>query len=198
MRGAAYDIAAAIRWRVLLGMWILAMLSTALLVVTDAPTPVVTLVFAGLGTLLVAFVPATWGLARRLDYVWRAREGVERLHHMRSVEIAALRMEVRAHERSRRRGGWTTTIARALIESAARQLPKREQARYREEWLAEVESLDEVGGGASMVAFAYMVRSSAPRVAIALEQQAREAAEASRTEDAAFRARAHPDAATDG
>jgi hypothetical protein len=69
----------AIDWSMVLLIWFFAIGSTAILLWADAPTPIVALVFAGLGLLVVAVVPANTGRAgRRRPLDWVAPLAAER------------------------------------------------------------------------------------------------------------------------
>lgn len=178
MVGPASDIVRAIRWRTLAAIWLFTLASAALLAATDAPTVIVALVFAGIAMLVVTLVPDRWQLAARVSLLSEARAVGDskslghlfrRAPRIHLSEHAVLLADVRPA-----RLGPTVAISRALVRSAARQLPEGTRDRYREEWLAECAMYESTGSRTSLMAFAVLIRANASGLGTLLEERTRD------------------------
>ena len=150
MRTATREILEDIDGRALMFVWAASLAATALLVVTEAPSPVVALVLAGVGVLAASLIPRD-GI-RAVRERTRAERRDDRL--LRDV---ALRKP--------------SVLSRRLVLSAVQQLPASERHRWEEEWLGELVALSD--RRITALAWGLGVRFAARALAEELRDEAR-------------------------
>ncbi len=169
MRTATREILEDIDGRALIFVWAMSLAATALLVVTNAPSPVVALVLAGVGVLAASLVP---------------RDGIRAVRDRTRAERRGDRVVLDAAMRR------PSVLSRRLILSAVRQLPASERRRWQEEWLGELVALS--GRRVTALAWGLGVRLAARALAEELRDEAhRKTAERGQADVVGLRVRDH-------